>query len=67
MAILRIDDLDDPRLAPYRALKKSNATRSSDHFVVEGDKLVGRLLDSDFAIQSLLIAEQHLAAVARGR
>ncbi len=64
LALLRIDDLDDPRLAPYRELKKSNATRSSDYFVVEGDKLVERLLDSDFAIRSLLVAEQHLAAVA---
>jgi tRNA G18 (ribose-2'-O)-methylase SpoU len=64
LAILRIDDLDDPRLAPYRALKKNNATRSSSHFVVEGDKLVRRLLDSDFQILSLLVAEQHLPAVA---
>ena len=64
LAILRIDDLDDPRLAPYRALKKSNATRSSSHFVVEGDKLVRRLLESDFKILSLLVAEQHLPAVA---
>lgn len=63
MAILRIDDLDDPRLAPYRALKKTNATRASGHFVVEGDKLVRRLLDSDFKVLSLLVAEQNLPAV----
>jgi tRNA G18 (ribose-2'-O)-methylase SpoU len=64
LAILRIDNLDDPRLAPYRALKKSNFTRSHAHFVVEGDKLVRRLLDSDFKILSLLVAEQHLPAVS---
>jgi tRNA G18 (ribose-2'-O)-methylase SpoU len=63
LAVLRIEDLDDPRLAPYRALKKNNFTRSSSHFVVEGDKLVRRLLDSDFTIVSLLVAEQHLPAV----
>ena len=64
MAILRIDDLDDLRLAPYRALKKSNFTRSSNQFVVEGDKLVRRLLDSDFEILSLLVAEPLLPAVS---
>lgn len=64
MATLRIDDLDDPRLAPYRALKKSNATRASGHFIVEGDKLVRRLLASDFKILSLLVAEQYLPAIA---
>ncbi len=47
--------LDDPRLAAYRQLKDTNATRWTDNFVAEGDKLVERLLDSGLAIESLLV------------
>jgi tRNA G18 (ribose-2'-O)-methylase SpoU len=61
MAILRIQDLADPRLDPYRSLKASNSTRWTDRFVVEGETLVGRLLASDFAIHSLLVAQRYLA------
>jgi tRNA G18 (ribose-2'-O)-methylase SpoU len=63
MPILQIESGNDPRLAPYRSLKATNATRWSDHFVVEGDKLVRRLLASDFPVDSLLVARQLLGAV----
>jgi tRNA G18 (ribose-2'-O)-methylase SpoU len=64
MPILKIRSLDDPRLGPYRDLKKSNATRWSGNFVAEGEKLVRRLLASDFQIESLLLGERYLPALA---
>ncbi len=60
MHILRIESLDDPRLAPYRDLKATSFTRGSSTFVVEGEKLVRRLLASDFQVESLLVAERLL-------
>lgn len=55
-----IDSADDPRLAPYQSLKRTNATRWGETFVVEGDKLVERLLASRYAAISLL-SEPRLA------
>lgn len=54
-----ITSIEDPRLAPYRHLKKQNLTRWSGLFIAEGAKLVERLLESDFAVESLLISESH--------
>lgn len=54
-----IDSIDDPRLEPYRNLKKTNLTRWEDHFIAEGIRLVERLLQSDFAVTSLLVSRQH--------
>jgi tRNA G18 (ribose-2'-O)-methylase SpoU len=58
---IRIASLDDPRLEPFRDLKKTNATRWQGQFVVEGDKLVRRLLASGLEIESVLAGE-HVAA-----
>lgn len=57
----RIDlaDLDDPRLALYRNLKATNATRDLDQFVVEGEKLVDRLLESDTPVVSVLTTDRQ--------
>src|SRR5262245_10250884 len=49
-----IDSIDDPRLAPYRSLKESNATRDRGLFVVEGLKLVERLMASDYTLESVV-------------
>jgi tRNA G18 (ribose-2'-O)-methylase SpoU len=61
MPILRIESLSDPRLDPYRSLKATNATRWAGKFVAEGDKLVRRLLASDFSVESLLVGDRYLA------
>ena len=45
MPRIPIDDLDDPRIAVYRSLKATNRTRDLGQFVVEGERLVDRLLD----------------------
>jgi tRNA G18 (ribose-2'-O)-methylase SpoU len=65
MPISSIESLDDERLAPYRSLKATNATRWSRRFVAEGEKLVRRLLASDFAVHSLLLAERYASSFAQ--
>ena len=54
-----IDDLDDPRLALYRHLKATNETRGGDTFIVEGEKLVYRLLASRFPTDSVLVTDRY--------
>ncbi len=54
-----ITDLDDPRIAVYRALKATNLTRGLGQFVVEGEKLVERLLASRFPVVSILATDRH--------
>jgi tRNA G18 (ribose-2'-O)-methylase SpoU len=60
MARVAITDLDDPRIAIYRSLKATNATRDMGQFVVEGEKLVARLIASRFATVSVLVTDRHL-------
>ena len=63
MARIPIDDLDDPRIAIYRSLKATNQTRGLDQFVVEGEKLVERLLESRFPTVSMLVTDRHEPAI----
>ncbi len=59
-----ITDLNDPRLAIYRALKQTNETRHSGWFVVEGEKLFDRLRASPFAMASALATDRLAPLVA---
>jgi tRNA G18 (ribose-2'-O)-methylase SpoU len=59
-----IDDLSDQRLEPFCSLKRTNLTRGRRLFVVEGDKLVARLLASRYPVQSVLADERCLAEFA---
>jgi tRNA G18 (ribose-2'-O)-methylase SpoU len=59
-----IDNLDDPRIATYRHLKRTNETRDNDQFVVEGEKLLERLAESPFPMASVLATERHAPRVA---
>src|SRR5580693_5769885 len=59
MPRIPIDDLDDPRLAIYRHLKATNETRGGDTFIVEGEKLVYRLLASRFPTESVLVTDRY--------
>jgi tRNA G18 (ribose-2'-O)-methylase SpoU len=56
--IVLIDDLDDPRIAPFRDVKLSNATRDLGQFVLEGEKLLYRLIASRFDIASVLVTDR---------
>ncbi len=53
-----ITSLDDPRLEPYRNLKDTNRTRWAESFIVEGEKLVRRLIASRFPVESILLGER---------
>jgi tRNA G18 (ribose-2'-O)-methylase SpoU len=59
MGRVPIDDLDDPRIGIYRSLKATNETRRLDQFVVEGERLVERLLASRFPTVSVLMTDRH--------
>ncbi|MDB5388061.1 MAG: rRNA methylase [Planctomycetaceae bacterium] len=61
MPVIPLTDLNDPRLDVYRHLKQTNQTRWEQIFIAEGEKLVERLLESDFETLSLLSAETHVA------
>lgn len=60
--IVSIASLDDPRLDPYRELKRTNWTRNSDWFIAEGRWVVRRLLDSGFETISVLLADSAVAS-----
>src|SRR4051812_18163899 len=59
MPVIPVEDLDDPRISIYRSLKATNRTRELDQFVVEGEKLVDRLLASRFPLVSVLATDRY--------
>jgi len=59
-----ITSLDRPELAPYRTLKRSAAHAALGIFVVEGDKVLDRLLESNVAVISVLLIEERLEEYA---
>lgn len=61
MLIERVTGFDRPGLAPYATLRQSDEQRRAGQFVAEGDKVVRRLLDSDFGVMSVLLPEKRLA------
>ena len=56
--VQKIDSLELPELAPYRTLRRPLEHREQGIFVAEGEKVVRRLLESDFTIVSLLLPEK---------
>jgi tRNA G18 (ribose-2'-O)-methylase SpoU len=64
MAIARINDLNDPRLADYRELKERELARRTDRFIAESEHVVRRLLTSDFPVESVLLAERRVDEMA---
>ena len=57
--LVRIDSLDDPRVALYRNLKDRELERRGRHFIAEGEHLVRRLLASDFSVDSVMLADRR--------
>lgn len=58
MPIISVSSLDDPRLETFRNLKDTNLTRWQGKFICEGEKLVRRLLDSEYEVDSLLLSQR---------
>lgn len=54
-----ITAIDDPRLDPYRNLRRTNRTRWSGQFVVESHRAVRRLIESGLRIESILVIDRR--------
>lgn len=52
--------LDLPELAPYRTMRRQMEHRQEGLFVAEGEKVVRRLLESQFTVLSVLLPERWL-------
>lgn len=64
MGIVAIDDLDDPRVAPYRDVKDRDLQVELDAFLVEGAGAIRQLaLEARFEPESLLLSPRSLAAL----
>lgn len=61
---IRIDSLNDPRVAAFRNMKDRALDREGRRFIAEGEHLLLRLLDSDFQIESVLMADRREAELA---
>ncbi len=68
MPPIQIENLDDPRLEPYRQLRMRNLTQYSGRFIAESRLLVERLLRSDYGVESILVDvnQQHLLPTVPG-
>jgi tRNA G18 (ribose-2'-O)-methylase SpoU len=55
MSIIPIQSADDPRIAMYRALPRSQFAHDSGLFITEGDKVTERMFSGRFRPQSLLL------------
>ncbi|MCO4315755.1 RNA methyltransferase [Phyllobacterium sp. 21LDTY02-6] len=62
--IIRIDDPQDERLAPYRAVRERDLVGRDKRFIAEGKVVLNVLLASRaFSVESLLILENRLAGL----
>jgi len=58
--IRQIDTLELPELQPYRTMRRQQEHRDKGLFVAEGEKVVRRLLESQFQVLSVLMPEKWL-------
>jgi tRNA G18 (ribose-2'-O)-methylase SpoU len=58
--IQTISSFDQPGLAPYRTLRRSAEHATQGIFVAEGDKVVQRLLESPFGVESIVLPEGRM-------
>ncbi|HZR16518.1 MAG TPA: RNA methyltransferase [Verrucomicrobiae bacterium] len=58
--VQRIDSFDIPDLQPYRTMRRQSEHRQQGIFVAEGEKVVRRLLQSRFAVVSVLLPDKWL-------
>lgn len=63
--LISINDLNDPRIAPYRNLKDHELDRQGKRFIAEGDFIVRRLLRSDFPVESVLLSRRRVQEMAQ--
>src|SRR5260370_33598062 len=56
-----IHSFDLPELRPYRTMRRQHEQREQGIFVAEGEKVVRRLLESQFFVFSMLMPRKWLA------
>lgn len=56
----KIESVDLPELEPYRTMRRPLEHREQGIFVAEGEKVVRRLLESDFTVVSVVLPEKWL-------
>lgn len=61
--IQTIETLDLPELEPYRTMKRQQEHRDRQIFVAEGEKIVRRLLESTFVVESIILPPNWLDAL----
>ena len=61
LQIRRIESFEMPELLPYRTMRRQHEQREQGIFVAEGEKVVRRLLESNFGLVSVLMPEKWLA------
>ncbi|GAB1582647.1 TrmH family RNA methyltransferase [Phyllobacterium phragmitis] len=63
--VLKIDDVGDPRLAPYRDIRERDLVGRSGRFIAEGKVVLNVLLSSArfFEAESLLVLENRLSGL----
>lgn len=59
MGVVKIDSLQDDRLAQYRDLRNKSHYRTTGYFVAEGWRVVERLLRSGLTVDSILVSERR--------
>jgi len=57
--IERVESLDDPRVLAYRNLKDGDLARDGRWFIAEGERVVRRLLASDYVAESVLVSDRR--------
>jgi tRNA G18 (ribose-2'-O)-methylase SpoU len=62
--LIPIADPDDPRVAPYRDLRRPDAVARRDGFIAEGQLVLGRAAAGLYALRSVLLADGRAAALA---
>lgn len=60
MNIIRIKNLEDPALQPYRTMRRPLEHEKSGIFVAEGEKVVRRLVASNLVVVSALMTDEWL-------
>ncbi|HEY9508525.1 MAG TPA: RNA methyltransferase [Verrucomicrobiae bacterium] len=59
--VRKIESLDLPELEPYRTMRRPAEHHTQGIFVAEGEKVVRRLLTSNFSVISVLLPEKWVA------
>ena len=63
MPVIRIEQVDDPRLDDYRRVTDAELLRRRNRFVAEGRLVVGRLLEAGHRVESMLLNDASLRAL----